>query len=283
MEAFSVERVPLLQGNEKWLLSMSYALIFLSLVIYLIDMWFVVFGNEARQLGVSFIVFMGLFLILPLVHRMAFREYFEEIKLSVDASAVLLLLALVTIMVDNIVGCGGGVGCTVYNFLLIIYFVINGIVMGSTCNHYYSKLFKLTLIEMDSLLSFDERRTMLHKGFCDHSEELLAVKASFEKVIGYEIIFALAFAVYLYHAYKDLKQNNPMDLLFNTITMIFISYRNFLHGCLWNSLLLRIENVNALTLEKIKIKCFGVTVTYELVVTLFLSVLSFLCRDLIAK
>lgn len=283
MKQFSIEQKPLITSAESRYHVIPQLAVLLLLSGAAVSALYVVVGlaytvNVVAQVAIIACCFASL-LIIPLLHRYLFGHVYFKMLLDLDLHFIVSLL-MVLLQMDA-TGYGGCYGtCLAFNICLCLFFVVNTVVMSSTCNHWFRMITALSLVEEEQLLTLDQRRLKIHSAFAANSEELELVRQRYEHIVHANFIIFVLFLVV--STYIDMEQNSLGSAVVHALDLFFISYRNFFFVCQWNSLLQQLEVTNSLTFETLKIRCFGAVMTYEMLVGATITAVGVLFKDAVA-
>lgn len=287
MKQFSIERKPLVESNVSYYILPPLTIVWVLLPLCLIltsILSGILTGYDHHPLVVvtnSFKVLSTVF--IPIVHRQLFSDYYKKIECIFDIHIALCIFAVLVILEAAVGGAGGScaVVCVAFNVQLSVYVLINILTLTSCCNYFFSKLERLSLVEEDNLLSYDAKRIAIHDNFVSNLTELKSVALRYETIM-YTDVALFAILILLNARMVSMNYTSLFGGIVNLIVLMFVSYRNFFFVCQWNSMLMKLESVNSLRFDNLKIKCLGATITYEMLIGAVISMVGILCKDLIA-
>jgi len=282
MKQFSIEKKPLIGSSDSSYyilpqLSIAWIMLGLGLSISYIPLGLQFFVSVGIRFAII-IAFFFLMMTVPVLHWTVFSAIYPQIPVHFDMHLMLSLLAVLNQAITTMYGCGPY--CVVFNAFFCLFLVVNILMLTSICTYYYERITVFSLVEETQLLKLDEKREKIHSTFATNIDELKFVKEKFEHIVHADA--AIYVAGLLMSTFVDIKEGSIGGAIIIALSLTFIAYRNLFFVCQWNSLLCRLELSNSLTFEALKIRCFGATLTYEMLIGSLVAVAGLLFKDTIA-
>jgi hypothetical protein len=116
----------------------------------------------------------------------------------------------------------------------------------------------------------------------DNHSDLRSIAARYEILVNIEATMFVLMVLLIIHlcitGYTD-----TSNALGAVALVGFVSSRNFIFVCEWNSTLIQLERENALSFSNIKVKTLGVTWTYDKILAALTAIISVICRSVVAN
>jgi hypothetical protein len=244
---------------------------------------FTLSGSDNTLVFVVDGIFLTTMTAVAVTHRLLFVKDYPSIAFVLDIHMVYWVIGIVIIM-DLHFNCFPAYSCGKFCIFHFIWFCIalafNIAVLSPCCRHFGLLLSGVVSVEDSAILTYDLKRTTIYNALLDNHSDLRSIAARYEILVNIEATMFVVMVLLIIHlcitGYTDIS-----NALGAVALVGFVSSRNFIFVCEWNSTLIQLERENALSFSNIKVKTLGVTWTYDKILAALTAIISVICRSVV--